>query len=89
MTFTESDLIDVRVAWDARRERPAAIVAGGRRLVVRQLVGRRDELAAFPAGRGPRVTYVLATDAGTVRVVYDPRRRSWQADLATPLAVAA
>ncbi len=89
MTFTESHFVDARIAWDARREQPAAVIVGGRRLVVRRLVWRRDELAAFPAERGPRVTYLLATDSGTVRVVYDARRRSWQADLTAPLAMAA
>ena len=78
-----------RVAWDARRARPARIVAGGRRLEVSALRGRRDEVSAFPAERGPRVTYLLGTDAGDVSLVFDPRRRAWYLDAVESIEPAA
>ena len=38
----------------------------------------RDERSAYPADRGPRVTFVLRTDdGGRASVVFDGRRRRW------------
>ncbi|MFN2484462.1 MAG: hypothetical protein ABR509_05925 [Candidatus Limnocylindria bacterium] len=89
MTFIPTpNRIDARVTWDARRDRPATVVAAGRRLSVTRLIARREELAAFPATRGPRVTYLVTTNAGDVRLVFDVRRRAWHVE-AAPLAVAA
>ena len=66
-----------RVKWDRRTQRPTRIVAGGGSLRVVGLTGRRDELAAFPAERGPRVTYLVDTDRGRAALVFDARRRAW------------
>ncbi len=66
-----------RVEWDRERRVPARVVAHGERFNVTALAGRRDELAAFPADRGPRVTYLLETDRGQASLVFDARRRSW------------
>jgi hypothetical protein len=38
----------------------------------------RDERAAYPVERGPRVTYLLETDdGGQATLVFDGRRRRW------------
>jgi hypothetical protein len=38
----------------------------------------RDERSAYPADRGPRVTFVLRIDdGGRASVVFDGRRRRW------------
>jgi hypothetical protein len=47
---------------------------------VRGLDAMRDETAAYPADRGPRVTYLLETDAGRASLVFDGRRRRWFVD---------
>jgi hypothetical protein len=40
----------------------------------------RDETAAYPADRGPRITYLVETDAGQASLVFDGRRRRWFVD---------
>ena len=75
--FTAPAHIQARVTWDARRDRPASVVAAGRRFAVTGLVAHREEIAAFPASRGPRVTYLLSTDGGDIHLVFDVRLRHW------------
>ena len=48
-----------------------------RDLTVTALKAVRDEMAAYPAARGPRVTYLVATERGEASLVYDGRRRRW------------
>jgi hypothetical protein len=69
--------VETQVAWDRRQARPARIRWQGRDLCVTGITTQRDELAAYPADRGPRVTYLLETDAGQAWVVFDGRRRRW------------
>jgi len=66
-----------RVSWDRLRQRPAAVRIGDRRLQVTALDAVRNETAAYPADRGPRITFLLATDQGPASLVYDSRRRRW------------
>ena len=40
----------------------------------------RDETAAYPADRGPRITYLVETNAGQASLVFDGRRRRWFVD---------
>jgi hypothetical protein len=40
----------------------------------------RDETAAYPADRGPRMTFLVETDAGQASLVFDSRRRRWFVD---------
>ena len=77
MALIKIDPTEARVAWDRVRARPARIVASRRRLRVVALAGRRDELAAFPADQGPRITYVVETDHGQASVVFHPTTRRW------------
>ena len=65
------------VDWDRSRRVPKRIVARGTTLRVTGLAGRREELAAFPADRGPRITYLLETDHGPATLVFDASRRAW------------
>ncbi|HET6380364.1 MAG TPA: hypothetical protein VFH63_04925 [candidate division Zixibacteria bacterium] len=76
----------VRVAWDRRRARPAAVQLGARRLQVTDVQAIRDETAAYPADRGPRITFLLATDAGQASLVYDGLRRRWYVEALDPAA---
>lgn len=77
MGLSRTDSTAARVQWDRRTQRPARIIAGGERINVVGLAGRRDEISAFRADRGPRVTYLLETDRGNASLVFDARRRSW------------
>ena len=86
MGLNQPDSSHARVEWDHRRHRPARIVAGGERLRVVGLAGRRDELAAFRADRGPRITYVVETDKGQASLVFDARRRNWYLEDLAPAA---
>lgn len=69
--------IEAHVRWDRRRARPAAVRWPGHCLSVLEVTAQRDELAAYPAERGPRVTYLLETDGGRAALVFDGGRRRW------------
>lgn len=67
-----------RVRWDRQANRPSRIQLADRDLTVTNLTARRDEMAAFPADRGPRVIYLVETaDGGRASLVFDGRRRRW------------
>lgn len=69
---------EARVRWDRAARRPASVRWDGTVLQVVDLDAVRDERSAYPAGRGPRVTYVLRTaDGGRASVVFDGRRGRW------------
>jgi hypothetical protein len=68
---------EARVRWDRRRGLPVAVRIGDKQLAVTGLEAIRDERSAYPAGGGPRITYLLETDAGQASLVYDGRRRRW------------
>lgn len=78
MALTQISPIEARIRWDRATHRPAEISWQGRHLRVVDLDAVRDERSAYPADRGPRVTFVLRTDdGGRASVVYDERRRRW------------
>jgi hypothetical protein len=52
-----------------------------------QLDAVRDERSAYPAERGPRVTFVLRTDdGGRASVSFDGRRGRWFLEAVEPAA---
>lgn len=69
--------VEAQVRWDRHAERPAAVRWQGRELNVTGLSVVRDERAAYPAGSGPRVTFLLDTNGGQASVTFDARRRRW------------
>jgi hypothetical protein len=77
MALVKITPVEARVRWDRRNARPAAVRIGDRQLAVTALEAVRDETAAYPADRGPRITYLVETDAGQASLVYDGRRRRW------------
>lgn len=89
MALTNIEPTQARVLWDARRGHPTRIVAGARRMRVLQVRGQRDELAAFRADVGPRITYHLMTDVGEVALVFDARRRTWHIEAIDEVVLAA
>lgn len=77
MAMTKINPTLARVRWDRRQQRPATVEVGSRRLEVTAVDSIRDETSAYPVDRGPRLTYVVETDAGQASLVYDGRRRRW------------
>ena len=71
---------EARVHWDRRQARPSTVRVGGRQLTVTSLDAVRYETAAYPADRGPRITYLVETNAGQASLVFDGRRRRWFVD---------
>ncbi|MGH2456024.1 MAG: hypothetical protein ACRDHD_07185, partial [Candidatus Limnocylindria bacterium] len=57
------------VQWDRRQSLPVQVRIGDRQLMVTSVDAVRDETAAFPAHAGPRVTFLVATDAGQASLV--------------------
>jgi hypothetical protein len=77
MALKQITPVPVRVRWDRDTARPASVRLGDRRLAVTGLKAVRDEMAAYPAARGPRVTFLVETDGGEASLVFDGRRRRW------------
>ena len=77
MALTKITPTEAHVRWDRRLAQPASVRLGDRQLTVRSLDSVRDETAAYPAERGPRITYLVETDAGQASLVFDGRRRRW------------
>jgi hypothetical protein len=78
MALTKIGPVEAHVRWDRRRDHPDRIRWGNHEARVVRLAAVRDELAAYPADQGPRITYLLETDdGGQTAVVFDPRLRRW------------
>ena len=80
MALTKITPTTARVRWDRARGRPSAVRVGRRQFTVTRLDSIRDETAAYPADRGPRITYLVETDGGQASLVFDGRRRRWFVD---------
>ncbi len=69
---------EAQVRWDRGADRPSSVRWGGGTLQVVDLDAVRDERSAYPAERGPRVTFLLRTSkGGRASLVFDGRRRRW------------
>ena len=78
MAMVEIAPVEAQVRWDRDADRPAEVRWDGHQLNVVGLSVVRDERAAYPAGRGPRVTFLLETrGGGRAALVFDDRRRRW------------
>lgn len=78
MALTKITPIEARVRWDRRLARPTSVAWGDQLVRVVGLSSVRDERSAYPAERGPRITYLLQTDdGGQAAVAFDGRRRRW------------
>jgi hypothetical protein len=85
MALVQVPPTQARVRWDRATNRPSEVSVGGRHLHVTDLDAVRDERAAYPAGRGPRLTMVLRTrDGGRAAIAYDGRR--WFLEALEPAA---
>ena len=87
MALVQISPIEAHVRWDRHADRPAEVRWNGRHHRVVQLDAVRDERSAYPAERGPRVTFLLRTDdGGRASVVFDGRRRRWFLEAVEPAA---
>ena len=78
MALVQISPIEARVRWDRGADRPAEVRWGDHHVRVVDLDAVRDERSAYPADRGPRITFVLRTDdGGRASLVFDGRRRRW------------
>lgn len=75
MALVQISPIEARVRWDRSADRPGEVAWAGHHLRVVRLDAVRDERAAYPAERGPRITYLLRTaDGGRASVAFDGHR---------------
>jgi len=86
MAMTKITPVRAHVRWDRQQDRPTAVQFGDRRLLVTAIDSVRDETAAYPVNRGPRVTFLLETDGGQASLVFDGRRRRWYVEALEPAA---
>ena len=78
MALIKISPIEAHVRWDRHYDRPAEVRWSGQQHRVVELDAIRDERSAYPADRGPRVTFLVRTDdGGRASVVFDGRRRRW------------
>ncbi len=78
MALVRISPVEARVRWDRHADRPAEVRWGGHQLRVTELDAVRDERSAYPAERGPRVTYLVRTaGGGRASVTFDGWRRRW------------
>jgi hypothetical protein len=78
MALIKISPIEAHVRWDRHADRPAEVRWSGQQHRVVELDAIRDERSAYPADRGPRVTFLVRTDdGGRASVVFDGRRRRW------------
>jgi ATP phosphoribosyltransferase len=77
VALTNITPVPAQVRWDRRHARPTSVQIGDRQLRVTGLDAVRDEMAAYPAARGPRITFLVETDAGQASLVFDARQRRW------------
>lgn len=87
MALVQISPVEAQVRWDHHAHRPADIRWDGQRRRVTRLDAVRDERSAYPAERGPRVTFVLRTDdGGRASVAFDGRRGRWFLEAVEPAA---
>jgi hypothetical protein len=57
--------------------RPRAVRVDRERVPVIEIQQVRDELAAYPAARGPRRIFEVLTPGARLRLAYERRQRRW------------
>lgn len=75
MALVQIPPMEAHVRWDRSGNRPSDVRWRGHHLRVAGLDAVRDERAAYPADRGPRLTLTLRTDdGGRAAIAFDGRR---------------
>jgi hypothetical protein len=86
MALTRIAPIEAHVSWDASLDAPRSIRWNHRELTVTAVTSIREERAAYPAGRGPRVIFLLETSGGQASIAFDGRHRRWFVEGIDPAA---
>jgi hypothetical protein len=77
MAMIRVEPVEVRVRADWFDGRPRELTWAGRRLPVLDVVGVRDESAAFPVITGPRTLFEVETTVARFTLAYRHRSRRW------------
>jgi len=77
MAMIRVEPVEVSVRADWFDGRPREVTLNGRRQRVLEVVGVRDETAAFPVTTGPRTLFEVETADARVTLVFRHRSRKW------------
>lgn len=70
--------VRVRCGWTDGR--PHTVLVDDEQVPVISIDQVRDELAAYPADRGPRRIFDVSTPGARLRLTFERRRRRWLAE---------
>lgn len=68
---------EIRVRCNWLDGRPRTVEFRDQRVPVINIDHVRDELAAYPAGRGPRRIFDVRTPSARLRLAFESRQRRW------------
>lgn len=77
MAMVRVEPVEVRVRADWFDGRPREVTLHGRRLPVLEIIGVRDESAAFPIVTGPRTFFEVETANARLKLAFRHRTRRW------------
>jgi hypothetical protein len=77
MAMVRVEPVEVRVRADWFDGRPREVTLAGRRLRVLEVLGVRDESAAFPVVTGPRTLFDVETAESRLTLAFRHRSRKW------------
>jgi hypothetical protein len=86
VALTSITPVAASVRFDSTQSLPRWVRYADRDLRVVRVDAVRDERAAYPAGRSPRLTVVVEVDTGeSLELVFDARSRRWFVDALDPV----
>lgn len=77
MAMVRVEPVEVSVRADWFDGRPREVNLNGRRMRVLEVVGVRDESAAFPVVTGPRTLFEVETADARLKLAFRHRSRRW------------
>lgn len=77
MAMIRVEPVAVRVRTDWFDGRPKELLWAGQRVPILEVVGVRDETAAFPVIVGPRTVFDVQTATARLTLAYRHRTRRW------------
>jgi len=77
MAMVRVEPVEVHVRADWFDGRPREVTLNGRRLPVLEVLGVRDESAAFPVVTGPRTLFEVETADARLKLAFRHRSRRW------------
>jgi hypothetical protein len=77
MAMVRVEPVEVSVRADWFDGRPREVTLNGRRLRVLEVVGVRNESAAFPVVTGPRTLFEVETADARLKLAFRHRSRRW------------